>query len=155
MNKYLDKVASNLPYRDRVEVFIVRPDNKILVTLNDGWIGLPGGGVDGNSHEDACKEEALEEVGVGIHNVRDLGFSHQQEGISPTKNRHLYFRGTQTKWFAADYNGIDKSKYGVDGDSVKHVWKTPDEVLHLFKTQGKIYPAGIKAMEHLRDHLQR
>lgn len=148
MNKYLTKIAAemakkDLPYRDRVEVFIIKGD-KVLVTsnrskdTNETWAGLPGGGLDGDTAKEACVNECLEEVGIRIENPRYLGVVHTQEGgMSKKEDRHLKYRGSITKWYVADFKEMDKSKQGDDGDSRKYTWQTHQEALQGFK-RGKL-----------------
>lgn len=142
MNKYLEKIASSLPYRDRVEV-LIQKDGNILLTRNknkdngDEWWGLPGGGVDGQRPTEACQNECLEEVGIRIKNIKNLGITHTQEGgMSKKDNRHLKYRGSITDWYSADFDEVDRSKLGDDNDSRKYAWKSPKEALQALK-QGK------------------
>ncbi len=148
MNKYLLKIAAKvaskqIPYRDRVEVLIMK-DNKVLVTINknketgETWYGLPGGGLDGNSAEKAGREECLEEVGVDVKDLKSLNVEHTEEGgMSKKEDRHLKYRGSLTKWYQADYVKMDSSKLGNDNDSRKYSWKTHQEALQAFK-EGKL-----------------
>jgi 8-oxo-dGTP pyrophosphatase MutT (NUDIX family) len=140
MNKFLIKIAEevlkeSLPYRDRVEIIIVK-NGEYLVTQHSNpdtkerWSGFPGGGVDGDPVLKACKKECLEEVGVRIKNIRAINIpSHKREGMNKKDNRHLKFRGSITNWYVADYDGIDKSKLGADNDSRRYTWQSLPEAL--------------------------
>jgi 8-oxo-dGTP pyrophosphatase MutT (NUDIX family) len=135
MNRYLEKIAAELPYRKRVEVIIVK-DGQILVTKNknketgDEWFGFPGGGLDGKGAIETAEEECMEEVGVKVNNVKKIDVpACTEEGISKKDNRHLKFRGSITTWYIADYDQIDKSKLGDDGDSRKYRWRSLQEAL--------------------------
>ena len=144
MNNLLDKLAAfvvnqdkSLPYRRRVEVVIWR-DGKVLVTKNknkegEEWYGFPGGGTEGETDESAAKNECLEEVGVAIDGLKKTSVLHRTEGISDKKGRGEKYRGSLTRVFSASFKEIDKSRLGADGDSVKYVWKTPDEAATLLK----------------------
>ena len=144
MNNLLDKLAAfvvnqdkSLPYRRRVEVVIWR-DGKVLVTKNknkegEEWYGFPGGGTEGETDESAAKNECLEEVGVAIDGLKKTSVLHRTEGISDKKGRGEKYRGSLTRVFSASFKEIDKSRLGADGDSVKYVWKTPDEAAALLK----------------------
>jgi 8-oxo-dGTP pyrophosphatase MutT (NUDIX family) len=144
MNKYLEKIASEkmLPYRDRVEV-IIHKDGKILVTKNvdkktgETYYGFPGGGTDGKSETKTGKEESLEEVGVRVKNLVNTNVIHKQEGgMSKKDDRHLKFRGSITKWYKADFDKVDKSVFGRDGDGRDYTFKSPQEALQAL-SRGK------------------
>jgi 8-oxo-dGTP pyrophosphatase MutT (NUDIX family) len=148
MNKYLIKIAEvaskkTLPYRDRVEVLITKGDLVLVMKCKnkdtgDEWWAFPGGGLDGDSPKKACENECLEEVGIRIKNPKYLGIDHTQEGgMSKKEDRHLKYRGSKTKWYVAEYEGMDKSKHGNDGDSRKYSFKTHQEALEAIK-QGKV-----------------
>jgi ADP-ribose pyrophosphatase YjhB (NUDIX family) len=157
VNKYLLKIGAlnkePLPYRDRVEV-IIRNKGKILLTRNPDepdthlWRGFPGGGVDGQTHSSACENECLEEVGVKIKNVKALGVTHTEEGMSTNKNRHLQYRGSKTNWYMADYDGLDTSVLGMDGDAQKHIWRShEDALLDVERSAGTMKDSKMKALK--------
>lgn len=127
--------AEGLPYRRRVEVAIWK-DGKVLLTKNksregDEWYGLPGGGTEGETDERAARNECLEEVGVAVTSLKKTSVLHRQEGISDKKGRAEKYRGSLTRVFSAAYAGRDTSRLGADGDSVRYVWKTPEEAKTL------------------------
>ena len=141
-SSYLSKLASlvvnkaeGLPYRRRVEVVIWK-DGKVLLTKNknqegEEWYGFPGGGTEGETDESAARNECLEEVGVTVENLKKTSVLHRQEGISNKKERAEKYRGSLTRVFSAAYSGKDTSRLGADGDSVRYVWKTPEEAKTL------------------------
>jgi 8-oxo-dGTP pyrophosphatase MutT (NUDIX family) len=140
MNRYLEKIAKSLPYRDRVEVAITKGD-KILVMkcknkdTGDEWYAFPGGGVDGQGLEEAARNECLEEVGVKVKNLKATKFTFKEEGgLSKKDDRHLKYRGSETKWFTAEYDSMDRSKLGDDGDSRKYRWLGHQEALQAVKS---------------------
>jgi 8-oxo-dGTP pyrophosphatase MutT (NUDIX family) len=127
----------SLPYRRRVEVVIWK-DGKVLITKNknkegEEWYGFPGGGTEGDTDENAARNECLEEVGIAVDGLKKTSVLHRTEGISDKKGRGEKYRGSLTRVFSASFLGLDKSRLGADGDSVKYVWKTPDEAATLLK----------------------
>lgn len=139
---YLDKLAAfvvnqdkSLPYRRRVEVAIWK-DGKVLLTKNknaegEEWYGFPGGGTEGETDESAARNECLEEVGVAVDGLKKTSVLHRTEGISDKKGRGEKYRGSLTRVFSANFKSTDKSRLGADGDSVRYVWKSPDEAATL------------------------
>lgn len=129
---------TSLPYRRRVEVAIFK-DGKVLLTKNkdkstgDTWYGFPGGGTEGEKDSLAARNECLEEVGVDVSDLQATGVTHTQEGIGNKKGRAEKYRGSKTKMFVALYKGVDKSRLGRDGDSVKYVWEDPEKAIPLLK----------------------
>ena len=72
--------------KDRVRVIVYRDDGDILLVKNrfsrQEW-ALPGGGVKHNeSYEQAAVREALEEIGLKIHNLRYLGKANSHESYA-------------------------------------------------------------------------
>ncbi len=156
MNKFLEKIAKDLPYRDRVEV-VIQKDDKILLTknknkeTNEEWYGFPGGGVDDQTEKLACENECLEEVGVAIKNIKPIGDSFKEEGgLGKKEDRHLKFRGSLTKWFTADFYSMDKSKMGDDGDSRKYTWLSHEEALEAVKGDRGIATHRHKVLKALK-----
>jgi len=156
MNKYLEKIAQMLPYRKRVEILIYK-DGKVLVTKNkdkdsgEEWYGFPGGGLDGKSEKETAQEECLEEVGVAVKNLTKINIPEcTEEGMSTKKNRHLKFKGSITRWYLADYDKMDNSMLGEDGDSRKYQWQSPQEALHAVKGSRGIATHRCMALKALR-----
>lgn len=153
MNFYLEKLAEmakrTLPYRDRVEVVIVNKDGNVVIVKNknpdtgETWSGFPGGGVDGQSREDACRNECLEEVGIKIKNIKPTGITHLEEGgMSKKENRHLKYRGSRTTWYIAEHDGQDRSKLGDDNDSRRYALESIKTALESIKSDRPI--AGVR-----------
>lgn len=72
--------------KDRVRVIVYRDDGDILLVRSrfsrQEW-ALPGGGVKHNeSYEQAAVREALEEIGLKIHNLRYLGKANSHESYA-------------------------------------------------------------------------
>lgn len=142
-NQLLNKIAEmvsnsdkSLPYRRRVEVAILKGD-QILLTKNKDkssgkeWYGFPGGGTEGKTDVETAKQECLEEVGILIKEPTKTEIFKTEESINDKKGRAEKYRGSKTRYFVADYDAVDKSKLGDDGDSVRYVWKTKKEALEL------------------------
>ena len=75
-----------IPQKDRVRVIVYRDDGDILLVKNrfsrQEW-ALPGGGVKHNeSYEQAAVREALEEIGLKIHDLRYLGKANSHESYA-------------------------------------------------------------------------
>jgi 8-oxo-dGTP pyrophosphatase MutT (NUDIX family) len=166
VNRYLLKIAEmvqvkdkTLPYRRRVEVAIFK-DGKVLLTKNkdkktgDDWYGFPGGGTDGDSDKVAANKECLEEVGVQVANLKETDILHTQEGIGNKDGRDKKYRGSRTKMFVAEYSHKNTDKLGDDNDSVKYVWKTPEEAEPLLKDNAVNSMYRIKAMRQAKDLLK-
>lgn len=158
MSSYLEKIAAfvvnqdkSLPYRRRVEVVIWK-DGKVLLTKNkndegEEWYGFPGGGTEGETDESAARNECLEEVGIAVDGLKKTSVLHRTEGISDKKGRGEKYRGSLTRVFSASFKNIDKSRLGADGDSVKYVWKSPDEAASLLKDNKVDSSYRAKAMQ--------
>jgi 8-oxo-dGTP pyrophosphatase MutT (NUDIX family) len=116
------------PYRVSVRAVIMRDCQEVLLALRKDADGnlvnyqLPGGGVEaGESHQAALEKECLEEVGVRIGPADYLGVRatclHKLKG-----NRHLYFKGSDSLYFVAEYLGEDRSIFDAGGDGMEFVW---------------------------------
>lgn len=107
-----------IPQKDRVRVIVYRDDGDILLVKNrfsrQEW-ALPGGGVKHNeSYEQAAVREALEEIGLKIHNLRYLGKANSHESYAKFSVRvfaaHAYdcdikcnFEIMEARWFNMNY----------------------------------------------------
>jgi 8-oxo-dGTP pyrophosphatase MutT (NUDIX family) len=124
--------------RERVEV-IIRKDNMIaLIRSHDErnaphWRGLPGGGVDGDTHENACTNEALEEIGIRIKDIKYTGVSYLEEAVSAKGNRRSIYSRSRTTWYYADFNYMDISRLGADNDIRRFDWVTLEEARKLLE----------------------
>lgn len=125
------------PLRRRAEIMIWR-DGKILVTHNrhgtHRWYGLPGGGIDhGETPRDAAVREALEEVGIAVRNVVNTGevfIGKNPPGLYGPRAR--MYGGVHTTLFKGDYDRVDHSIYGSEGDPAPFIWLTPKEAYKIF-----------------------
>lgn len=107
-----------VPQKDRVRVIVYRDDGDILLVRSrfsrQEW-ALPGGGVKHNeSYEQAAVREALEEIGLKIHNLRYLGKANSHESYAKFSVRvfaaHAYdcdikcnFEIMEARWFNMNY----------------------------------------------------
>ena len=104
--------------KDRVRVIVYRDDGDILLVKNrfsrQEW-ALPGGGVNRNeSYEQAAVREALEEIGLKIHNLRYLGKANSHESYAKFSVRvfaahasdydiKCNFEIMEARWFNMNY----------------------------------------------------
>ncbi len=130
-----------LPLRKRVEVIIKRDDGTFLLIKGDPekypkWRAFPGGGMDDQTPEEACINEALEEVGIRVKNVRYLNVHLPEPHVSAKGDRKSEFSGSETYWYDAVFVGIDTSKLGSDNDAKDFEW------LHFSKAQDALITSG-------------
>jgi len=155
MNKFLQKLAESLPYRERVEV-VIKKDDTVLLTKNknqetgETYYGFPGGGIEDQTKEIAARNECLEEVGVAIKTPSSIkGFFKEEGGLGKKHDRHLHYRGSITEWMIANYDKIDRSKLGDDNDSRKYIWVTVPEAIKLIKNDRPISKRRAEVLEML------
>ena len=112
--------------KDRVRVIVYRDDGKILLVRDrfsrQEW-ALPGGGVKHNeSYEQAAVREALEEIGLKIHNLRYLAKANSHESYAKFSVRvfaahasdydiKCNFEIMEARWLNRDY--IPKEYYAL------------------------------------------
>ena len=159
------------PYRKRVEV-IIKKDDKILLSVispyppkvTKQYFGFSGGGVDaGDSAVKTCKKECLEELGIRIKNIKKLSikpfkFEWAKIKIEDTgtdyskelQKRTTQYRGTLTDYYTADFDKIDLSMYGVDGQTTEYVFVSIPEAISLITNQIKTHtdPKNIPIFEY-------
>ncbi len=129
-----------LPSRHVVRVLIIKEGKICLGTKQDKVDGhtiymFPGGGVEVHQSEvDAAINECLEEVGIAVTDIRDLGYRTTKPFKSFSKDRLGMFISTKTTYFCATYKEINTTRYGDDGDQMPYVWVTPNEAIELMKT---------------------
>ena len=104
--------------KDRVRVIVYRDDGRSLLVRSrfsrQEW-ALPGGGVKHNeSYEQAAVREALEEIGLKIHNLRYLGKANSHESYAKFSVRvfaahasncdmKCNFEIMEARWFNMNY----------------------------------------------------
>jgi 8-oxo-dGTP pyrophosphatase MutT (NUDIX family) len=148
--KLLKEAVIPKKWRPRVELYIMK-DGKILVgTHPEIGIHVPGGGIEpGQNLITASKNEALEEAGVKIKNIKlatrenyyEDWYKLEEEGQPITKKdkaRMKYFRGIKHHYIKADFDGFDDSRLGADNDALKRVkFITKQELIKAYENQGK------------------
>lgn len=76
--KQFGKKRAGLTYKDRPGAYAVIADRgKIAVMKNPQGYYLPGGGTDGEAPETALAREILEEAGMGVAILREIGMAAQ------------------------------------------------------------------------------
>jgi len=150
---YLDLLKeSYIPkkWRPRVELYILK-NGKILVgTHPEIGLHVPGGGIErGQNLITAAKNEALEEAGVKIKNIKLITkenyfedwYKLVKEGQPITKKdrmRMKEFRGIKHYYLRADFDGYDKSRLGADNDALKRLkFISKQELIRAYQKQAK------------------
>ena len=111
-------IFRTVPQKDRVRVIVYRDDGRSLLVRSrfsrQEW-ALPGGGVKHNeSYEQAAVREALEEIGLKIHNLRYLGKANSHESYAKFSVRvfaahasncdmKCNFEIMEARWFNMNY----------------------------------------------------
>lgn len=151
--KYLDLLKeSNIPtkWRPRVELYIMKQGKILVGTHPEIGIHVPGGGIEpGQNLITASKNEALEEAGVRIKNVKPATkenyyedwYKLVEEGQPITKKdrmRMKTFRGIKHHYIKADFDGWDDSLLGADNDALdKLKFISKLDLIRAYKKQGK------------------
>lgn len=69
---------SEITYKDRPGAYaIIFDGNNVAVMKNPNGYYLPGGGTDGEAPEIALAREILEEAGMGVSIIREIGYAAQ------------------------------------------------------------------------------
>lgn len=147
-------VNTNLPLRPTVRV-IVRRDRKVCIILNkrDGVVfdyNVPGGGIEpGETPESTAMQECLEEVGIKIQNVREVGVRLKKHHPMWKPERNLIWSGTDTIYLLADFDHENLSQHGADNDAVDYQWMTTEEAVACVRSlpQTEFTPTLIHALE--------
>lgn len=132
------QTTNKLPLREVARVIIAKNGKICLGKVIDEQgklvcYNFPGGGIDnGDSHEETCRKEALQEVGILVGNIRPTGLAHAAEHEMGKKRAHLY-RGTNNVYYAGDYEGEDKTHLNSEGDEMPYSWETPDNAIRLIQ----------------------
>lgn len=150
------------PYRPAVRVIVLKDsliavgkrikDNKVV------GVKFPGGGIEnGESYDQATIKEVLEEVGILVDTVTNLGhrFSHDIEYDDPERAKK--YRGGQDNWMLCHYVKDSQKLLDSQGDSFNVEWLPIDEVIgqiRYFKEDQFTQPT-IKALELARQYLPK
>jgi 8-oxo-dGTP pyrophosphatase MutT (NUDIX family) len=104
-----------------VEVIITK-GNQILLQKRDGYVEMPGGGVDpGENLAQTAQREAMEEVGAKLKNLRPVGVVDAKwyPGIKETDwGMELWeqYRGSRTHFYIAEIDGALRTPTSDEGD---------------------------------------
>lgn len=135
--------SKELPYRVCVRVWIVDDGRALMCRrVNDDgsfkhW-DVPGGGVEDDDMPTAVIRECLEEVGVGVGDLEDLGlvFRRDYDRGYGNAERAAQFRGPEDHWWMAR-RIVDRSElYNREGDGMRWVWMRVDDALELLEALG-------------------
>ena len=126
--------------RQRVEIAVIQEDH-ILVTVNPTdtgvWYGLPGGGVEpGQTEEEACEAECLEEVGIRFNHLTKTKFQTLKEGYvarSSQSARETQYSGSKTTLYAAEFHRLDTEHLDMD-DACQWCWMPFSQALAVLST---------------------
>lgn len=116
--------------REKVEVVVYNEYGEILMlepSKKYGWWAIPGGGVDaGETDEQACLRETLEEAGCRIENIESLHYTYEFDGQwSNRPTRKI------TRYYKAKFVDLDISLYDSAGDGRIPHWKSAKEAILL------------------------
>lgn len=116
--------------KDGVVIVVVGPENKILLNkeyryiINDYSWEIPGGGIDdGESPIDSAKRELMEETGIIVDDLENLG---QYYPLSSLSNEIVWVFLAQVKSTDVSHANSEKGE-----DIATHEWKTFEEVFDM------------------------
>lgn len=127
------------PYRPAVRVIITQ-DKKIAVgeRIKDNQVigvKFPGGGIDpGDTYEQTTVKEVLEEVGILVEDVHNLGYRFSHDIVYDDPERAKKYRGGQDNWMLCHYVKHSDKLLDTQGDAFRITWLTPEEVIAKIKS---------------------
>ncbi len=102
--------------RKRAELYILR-DGKVYVGVQGNRLDIPGGGVlKGESPLDGAVRETLEEIGIKVKNIKKLADKPASLKFPPGSK----YSGQLIYSFRADFDGVNKEKWGVGPEGKLH-----------------------------------
>lgn len=129
-------MSKQLPLRSVARVLITKNGMVCIGYVSDHagkleYYTFPGGGNDGESSlEETVRRECLEEVAIKIKDIRLLGLEVPAEHPLGKNRDHIY-RGTNTIYFKAEFDGYDTTFLGTEGDSLLFKWVKPEEAIRM------------------------
>ena len=140
-------MKDNRGYRPCVRVIIIKGKEILLCKRLEGKeiknYTFPGGGIEeGETIEESVVKECLEEVGVLVNNVQELGLKHRYEKEFDKPERAKLYRGIEDIWCVADFERIEKKLYGSQNDAMTYTWETPKKAIELFLEKNTQYSQG-------------
>lgn len=153
-------------YRPCVRVIIVN-DDKILLGYwmkGDEVVNytFPGGGIEeGDTVEETAIKECLEEVGILITDVKQLGLKVTYEKEFSNPERAKLYRGLEDTWCVATFKKTDTSVYNKEDDALSFIWEKPSKAIDLIlNKQNEFTPATVNAIfkvsaEHMKININK
>ena len=141
----------NRTYRKCVRVAVFNGD-KVLLTIKPVGYGFPGGGVEsGETLKEAAIKECLEEVGISIHNVVELGLVTTCDFEYSQPDRAKLYKGSEDNWCYAEYKKLDESEHNTEGDAAPVIWESIDVAISLLErtSEPKFSTAPIKVLSYI------
>lgn len=131
--------GEKLPLRERVGLIILNKNLEVLVGTNktpDGdYIVMPGGGVEkGQTHEEAVKQEALEEVGLKVYDIEYSGVTHIIGKEALSEERAKVFSGALNSIYWCKAGKQDLSLFNKEGDGLEFKFVDKKEAIRLIRT---------------------
>lgn len=141
-------------YRRCVRVLILKEDKVLLGRMRKEGQFIcylfPGGGVEeGDSIEESARKECLEEVGIAVKNVRQMGYVVKYTCEFDKPERAALYLGCEDFYCLCDYGEDDKKLYGSEGDSLLCTWETPEVAIALIEREPQS-PSNDSKVEVLR-----
>lgn len=142
-NYLLEDEKRDADWVHRAEVIVFKDGNLMVGkrTKNEQtWYTLPGGKAEKNeSMADAAYRETLEEVGVRIKNIKEIGtqyitWKNNEKGYPDANKKH---KGIMNHFFTAEMNTIDDSKHNRMSDKHELMFMDPKEYIKHLKTKLK------------------
>lgn len=153
LKEYLQLLQESIPtkWRKRVEVFILKGDKLVVgYKREEDRYQSPGGGIEtGQTMEQAAINECLEEIAVKINDpilinkkpYRVDWYELDKKGLElnpKVRERMKKYRGSEIYFMKADYDKVDKSRYGRAKDKMKPVVMTKERFIKELSKDDKM-----------------